>query len=62
MTPQILLDALRKAYLSLEVFCFIILDECHRATGNHPYARIMKVNFVCATYPYIISDNSTLLS
>ncbi|KAI3454024.1 hypothetical protein Pfo_010687 [Paulownia fortunei] len=42
MTPQILLDALRKAYLSFEVFCFIVLDECHRATGNHPYARIMK--------------------
>ncbi|KAG8381903.1 hypothetical protein BUALT_Bualt05G0021200 [Buddleja alternifolia] len=42
MTPQILLDALRKAYLSFEAFCFIVLDECHRANGNHPYARIMK--------------------
>ncbi|XP_020549446.1 endoribonuclease Dicer homolog 3a isoform X2 [Sesamum indicum] len=42
MTPQILLDALRKAYLSFTVCCFLILDECHRATGNHPYARIMK--------------------
>lgn len=46
MTPQILLNALRKTYLSFEVFCFIVLDECHRATGNHPYARIMKVNFI----------------
>ncbi|KAK4422330.1 Endoribonuclease Dicer3a [Sesamum alatum] len=42
MTPQILLDALRKAYLSFTVCCFLILDECHRATGSHPYARIMK--------------------
>ncbi|KAL8499337.1 hypothetical protein ACS0TY_022353 [Phlomoides rotata] len=42
MTPQILLDALRKAYLSFEVFCFVVLDECHRATGNHPYAKLMK--------------------
>ncbi|KAK6129787.1 hypothetical protein DH2020_036494 [Rehmannia glutinosa] len=42
MTPQILLNALRKAFLSLEVFCFIVLDECHRATGKHPYARIME--------------------
>ncbi|KAH6774267.1 hypothetical protein C2S51_012671 [Perilla frutescens var. frutescens] len=42
MTPQILLDALRKAYISFEVFSFIVLDECHRASGNHPYAKIME--------------------
>ncbi|XP_022754727.1 endoribonuclease Dicer homolog 3 isoform X2 [Durio zibethinus] len=42
MTPQILLDALRKAFLSLEVVSLMIIDECHRATGNHPYAKIMK--------------------
>ena len=44
MTPQILLDALRKAFLSLETVCLMIVDECHRATGNHPYTKIMKVN------------------
>ncbi|KAF3446126.1 hypothetical protein FNV43_RR11305 [Rhamnella rubrinervis] len=42
MTPQILLDALRKAFLSLEAVCLMIIDECHRATGNHPYTKIMK--------------------
>ncbi|XVE70817.1 hypothetical protein DITRI_Ditri10aG0101000 [Diplodiscus trichospermus] len=42
MTPQILLDALRKAFLSLEMMSLLIIDECHRATGNHPYAKIMK--------------------
>ncbi|XP_041994061.1 endoribonuclease Dicer homolog 3-like isoform X1 [Salvia splendens] len=42
MTPQILLDALRKAYICFEVFGFIVLDECDRASGNHPYAKIMK--------------------
>ncbi|TKY74839.1 Endoribonuclease Dicer-like 3a [Spatholobus suberectus] len=42
MTPQILLDALRKAFLRIEMICLMIIDECHRATGNHPYARIMK--------------------
>lgn len=44
MTPQILLDALRKAFLHIETVCLIIIDECHRATGNHPYAKIMKVS------------------
>ncbi|XP_027354883.1 endoribonuclease Dicer homolog 3a [Abrus precatorius] len=42
MTPQILLDALRKAFLNIEMICLMIIDECHRATGNHPYAKIMK--------------------
>ncbi|XP_028790121.1 endoribonuclease Dicer homolog 3a [Neltuma alba] len=42
MTPQILLDALRKAFINIETVCLIIIDECHRATGNHPYAKIMK--------------------
>ncbi|XP_059458543.1 endoribonuclease Dicer homolog 3 [Corylus avellana] len=42
MTPQIFLDALRKAFLSLETVCLMIIDECHRATGNHPYTKIMK--------------------
>ncbi|KAL5698311.1 helicase protein [Ranunculus cassubicifolius] len=42
MTPQILLDALRNAFLSLNVVCLMVFDECHRATGNHPYSRILK--------------------
>lgn len=44
MTPQILLDALRKAFLSIEMICLMIIDECHRVTGNHPYAKIMAVS------------------
>lgn len=42
MTPQILLDALRKAFLTLDAVRLLIFDECHHATGNHPYTRIMK--------------------
>ncbi|XP_038975924.1 endoribonuclease Dicer homolog 3b-like [Phoenix dactylifera] len=42
MTPQILLDALKHAFLTLDMVNLIIFDECHRATGNHPYAKIMK--------------------
>nr|AXY97501.1 Dicer-like 3 [Populus tomentosa] len=43
MTPQILLDALRKAFLNLKMVSLLILDECHRSTGNHPYKKIMKI-------------------
>ncbi|PRQ25534.1 putative ribonuclease III post-transcriptional gene silencing PAZ-Argonaute family [Rosa chinensis] len=42
MTPQILLDALRNAFLKIEMICLMVFDECHRATGNHPYTKIMK--------------------
>jgi endoribonuclease Dicer len=43
MTPQILLDSLRHAFLTMSVMSLLIFDECHRACGNHPYSRIMKV-------------------
>ncbi|KZV28338.1 endoribonuclease Dicer3a [Dorcoceras hygrometricum] len=42
MTPQILLDCLRKSFFKFESVSLVLLDECHRATGNHPYAKIMK--------------------
>ncbi|XP_043722967.1 endoribonuclease Dicer homolog 3a isoform X4 [Telopea speciosissima] len=42
MTPQILLDALRKAFMTIEMVCLMIFDESHRAIGNHPYTKIMK--------------------
>ncbi|KAL5056162.1 hypothetical protein RYX36_036844 [Vicia faba] len=43
MTPQTLLDALRKAFLSIEMICLMVIDECHQASGNHPYAKIMVI-------------------
>ncbi|XP_029129783.1 uncharacterized protein LOC109811274 [Cajanus cajan] len=42
MTPQVLLNALRKAFLRIEMISLIIIDECHRAIGNHPYTQIIK--------------------
>ncbi|XP_062205319.1 LOW QUALITY PROTEIN: endoribonuclease Dicer homolog 3b-like [Phragmites australis] len=46
MTPQILLDALRHAFLTMSAMNLLIFDECHRACGNHPYSRIMKEFYI----------------
>ncbi|KAL0678091.1 hypothetical protein Bca4012_006072 [Brassica carinata] len=46
MTPQIFLDALRGGFLKVEMVRLLVIDECHRTTGNHPYAMIMKVGFL----------------
>ncbi|URE44726.1 Type III restriction enzyme, res subunit [Musa troglodytarum] len=42
MTPQILLDVLRKGFLNLVMVHLMVIDECHHAYGNHPYNRLMK--------------------
>ncbi|KAJ0848787.1 putative ribonuclease III [Helianthus annuus] len=42
MTPTILLNALRNGFIKFEMICLLIIDECHHASGNHPYASIMK--------------------
>ncbi|VVB04858.1 unnamed protein product [Arabis nemorensis] len=42
MIPQILLDALRSGFLKLEMVSLLVIDECNRTTGFHPYAKIMK--------------------
>lgn len=43
MTPQILLDNLRHSFFRLREIALLIFDECHNATGNSPYACILKV-------------------
>ncbi|KAJ4764395.1 Protein Dicer [Rhynchospora pubera] len=50
MTPQILLDALRKAFITLDLVRLVILDDCHQATGKHPYSVIMTEFYHKAEY------------
>ncbi|KAL8153073.1 hypothetical protein V2J09_010833 [Rumex salicifolius] len=67
MTPQIILDTLRKAYLSIEAISLLIFDECHNATGDDSSLEIMKdfyhksVNkpkiFGMTTFPLIRKDD-----
>uniref|UniRef100_A0A804L163 Dicer-like 3 n=1 Tax=Musa acuminata subsp. malaccensis TaxID=214687 RepID=A0A804L163_MUSAM len=42
MTPQILLDVLRKGFLNLDMVHLMVIDECHHALGDHPYNKLMK--------------------
>ncbi|KAK7380380.1 hypothetical protein VNO78_32890 [Psophocarpus tetragonolobus] len=41
MTPIILLNCLRHSFFKLNMIKVLIMDECHHATGKHPYACIM---------------------
>jgi endoribonuclease Dicer len=42
MTPQILLQALEHAFLSLNQVSLMVYDEVHNAVKDHPYATLMK--------------------
>jgi endoribonuclease Dicer len=42
MIAQMFINCLRRGYIKLTDFSFIVLDECHHAQGNHPYSSLMK--------------------
>ena len=44
-TPQIFLDVLDARYLSLNMFCVLIVDECHHCAGSHPFARVFSEHY-----------------
>ncbi|KAF8206369.1 hypothetical protein K438DRAFT_1578044 [Mycena galopus ATCC 62051] len=53
-TPQVLLDALHHAYISLGIdIGLLVFDEAHHAVENHPYNEIMK-NFYFSCPPRVL--------
>lgn len=42
MTAQILVNMLQSGFMSLNKVNLLIFDECHIATGNHPYCVVMS--------------------
>ncbi|KAL7672292.1 hypothetical protein ACOME3_007181 [Neoechinorhynchus agilis] len=42
MTPAILHNLLSFQYITIGQINLIVIDECHHASGNHPYGKIMR--------------------
>lgn len=42
MISQMFLNCLRRGYIRITDFSFMVFDECHHCHGNHPYAGIMR--------------------
>ena len=43
MTPQILVDMIQHSFIDINKINLLIIDECHHATGNHPYCQILRL-------------------
>ncbi|KAJ3187001.1 Dicer-like protein 1 [Gaertneriomyces sp. JEL0708] len=44
-TPQVLVDALNRAYIKMKDIALIVLDEAHHATKDSPYAILMREHY-----------------
>lgn len=44
-TPQVLLDALRNAFVRLQDISLLVFDEAHHCQAGSPYARIMETQY-----------------
>lgn len=42
MISQMFLNCLRRGYIKLTDYSFMVFDECHHTDGDHPYSGVMK--------------------
>lgn len=54
-TPQLMYNDLVRGYVTVKSDDLIILDEVHKAVGNHPYVKIIKMLFSQNVYPRILA-------
>ncbi|CAF4697295.1 unnamed protein product [Rotaria sp. Silwood1] len=60
-TVQIFLNLLDHNFFSLDKVNLLIFDECHHATGDDPYALIMKTHYNrCSHYPRILGLTASI--
>ncbi|TPX55092.1 hypothetical protein PhCBS80983_g05612 [Powellomyces hirtus] len=44
-TPQVIVEAMNHAYITMDQICLIIFDEAHHAIGEDPYAILMREHY-----------------
>jgi endoribonuclease Dicer len=42
MISQMFLNCLRRGYIKITDYSFVVFDECHHCDGDHPFSGIMK--------------------
>ena len=64
MTAQIFLDMLLHGFVQLSRVNLLVMDECHHATGAHPYREIMRCQDVCALAdrPLVLGLTASILN
>lgn len=64
LTAQILLNILTHAFISLHNINLLILDECHNASGGHPYNKILELFKSCqpAHHPHIMGLTASIIN
>jgi len=54
-TPQLMYNDLVRGYVDIKEDDLLILDEVHKAVGNHPYVKIVKLLTTRNIYPRILA-------